>query len=164
MLKTIGNMLVGAILTFAAMFAVSAIAVVGTPPEFGFQLVDGQWLRGMAGGQNFSFQSGITARAGGTQATCTNITIGVYLVSVDTVASTGDPVCLPFALAGTNLNVRNAGAQQMNLFAQPGTNAATATTDNINGTSNSTNYTLPANNIVECFAAKNGSWSCVKGS
>lgn len=161
MLKTIVNMLAGAAITFAVSVA---LAVTGLPPGGGFVMPDTAWLLGLAGGTNFTFQSGITARASGTQATCVNLTPGVYLYEVDTVASTNDSVCVPFAQAGSNINIRNAGAQTMAVFAQPNTNLLTATTDTINGTTNTSAYTVPSNNTVECFAAKNGTWSCVKGS
>lgn len=164
MLKTLRDMVVGAIAAFAAVATVS-YAVVGIPPEFGFQMVDGQWLRGVAGGQNFSFQSGITAKAGGGQTACTNIPSSIYLNQVDTVASSNDSVCLPFALAGANLQLRNNGANQLAVFAQSGTNAATGSTDSINGTSNGSSYPLNTTTtmVTECFAAKNGAWSCVRG-
>lgn len=162
--RTLRDMAVGAILTFLAAAAVQALAAVGTPPSTGQSLIDGVWLNGLAGGQNFAYQSGVTAKAGGTQAACVALTPGIYLYQVDTVASSGDSVCLPFAVAGTNLQIANAGANSMNIFAQAGTNSLTASTDTINAASNGTAYALSSNNNVECFAAKNGQWKCVKGS
>jgi hypothetical protein len=162
MLKTIFNMLAGALI---AAFVSAALAVTGQPPVNGFQTPDGTWLLGLANGQNFSYQSGITAHAGGGQSACLSLTPGIYLYSVDTVASGNDSVCIPFAQAGMNFQVRNgAASNSMNIFAQSGTNLATATTDQINGSSNSSSYAVAAGSSAECFAAKNGQWSCVHGN
>lgn len=161
MLKTMRDMLLGAVV--AAMVG-GAVAAVGVAPGSGPQLIDGAWLNGVVGGQNFTYQSGITAHAGGTQAACLNLNPGIYLYELDTVASSGDSICVPFAQVGTNFSIRNAGAQSANLFAQSGTNLLTATTDQINGSSNASAYALPANQSAECFVAKNGQWSCVHGN
>jgi hypothetical protein len=160
MIKTIVNMLVGA---FVAALVSAAFAVTGQPPVQGFQTPDGTWLLGLSGGQNQSYEFAITAKAGGTQTTCTNIAPGIYLNQVDTVASGNDSICLPFAVAGTNIQIRNNGAQTMAIFAQSGTNLLTASTDTINNASNASSYTVVAQNSADCFAAKNGSWSCVQG-
>jgi hypothetical protein len=161
MLKTIANMLVGALITAAVS---TALAVTGTAPGTGFQLIDGAWLNALAGGGNYSFQSGITAHAGGTQAACFSLTPGVALYQVDTVASGNDSICLPFAVAGTTVEIANAGANTLAIFAQAGTNGLTNSTDTINASANSSSYTLAANNNVDCFVAKNGAWKCVKGN
>ena len=161
MLKTIANMLVGA---FMAAMVGAAFAVVGQAPVPGFQTPDGSWLLGLAAGSNFSYQYAIVAKASGTQTTCTNIVPGIYLAQVDTVVTGGDSICLPFAVAGTNLNIRNNGAQSMNVFAQAGTNLLTASTDQINNITNTSAIAVTAQQIMECFAAKNGSWSCARGS
>lgn len=160
MLKTAANMLLGALIAAAVG---GAFAVVGTPPGSGPGLADGVWLNGLAAGQNQSYQNGITAKASGTQTTCTNLTPGIYLNQVDTVTTTSDSICLPFAIAGTNIQIRNNGAQTVAIFAQSGTNTLTASTDTINNASNSSSYTVIAQNSADCFTAKNGSWSCVQG-
>jgi hypothetical protein len=154
-------MLVGA---FMAAAVGAAFAVTGQVPLPGFQTPDGSWLLGMSGGQNFTYQSGITAHAGGTQAACVNINPGAYLVQIDTVATTNDSVCLPFAVAGTNLSVRNNGAAQLGIYGQAANNLLTAAADTINNVAGSTVYTLTAQNNVECFVAKNGAWSCSRGN
>ncbi|HLH92072.1 MAG TPA: hypothetical protein VKX28_26870 [Xanthobacteraceae bacterium] len=141
-----------------------AHASVGTQPGSGMGLVDGVWLNGLAGGQNYAYQYGITAHAGGTQAACLSITPGAYLYEVDTVASGNDSICIPYAQAGMNFSLRNAGASTLAIYAQAGTNLVTGSTDQINGSSNSTSYTLSTQNSVECFVAKPGSWSCVHGN
>lgn len=162
MLKTIRDMLIGALV---AASVTAALAVVGTPPPNGFAAIDGSWLNGIAGGTNYTYQSGITAHAGGGQSACFNLTPQIYLYEVDTVASGNDSICIPFAVAGTNFSIRNAAASNsMNLFAQAGTNLLTATTDQINGSSNTSSYAVAAGSSVECFSAKNGQWSCVHGN
>jgi hypothetical protein len=161
MFKTICGFVLGAIVA-ASIGAV--MAATGQTPVPGFQTPDGTWLLGIAGGQNFTYQYGITAHAGGTQAACTNLVPGIYLYEVDTVATTGDSVCLPFAIAGTNFSLRNAGTGTLDIYGQPNNNLATGAADTINGTAGSSAYTITNNTNVECFAAKSGVWSCVKGS
>jgi hypothetical protein len=164
MLKTALNMIVGAIIAAAVS---TAIAVTGNPPFPGFQAVDGTWLLGLASGQNYAYQSGITAHAGGTQAACLNITPGFAIYQVDTVATNHDSICLPFAIAGTDLNLRNNGAATLSIYGQVNNNATTGAADTINGTAGSTIYPsgdLASQSSIECFAAKNGAWSCVHGN
>lgn len=162
MIKTVLNMLAGAFMCAAVG---AAFAVVGTPPvpSNGFGAVDGTWLNGLAGGLNFTFQNGITAHAGGTQAACLSLTPGSYLYEIDTVASGNDSICLPFAAPGFNISIRNAGAQTLGIYGQSANNPVTAAADTINGTAGSSNYSMIANNSAECFVAKAGSWSCVQG-
>ena len=162
MLKTTLNFLAGALVA-AAVGAV--FAATGTPPGTGPQLIDGAWLNGLAGGQNYTFQAGITAHSGGTQAACLNLTPGTWMYEVDTVGAAGDSICLPFAVAGNTLVISNAATtNSMNIFAQPGTNALTGTTDTINNVANATAYALTAANNVDCFVAKNGLWKCARGN
>lgn len=162
MIKTLLNMLCGAVIFSIA----SAFAVVGQPPipATGFGMVDGAWLNGLAGGQNDLFQSGITAHAGGTQAACVSLTPGIQLFEIDTVANSGDSICLPFAAAGTDIQISNAGAQPMSIYGQSANNPITAAADTINGTAGSSAYSVTNANNVQCFVAKNGAWKCVKGS
>lgn len=162
MFKTICGFVLGAIVA-ASIGAV--MAATGQTPVPGFQTPDGTWLLGLSGGQNFTYQSGITAHSGGGQTSCLVLTPGIYLYEVDTVAAGNDSICLPFAQAGVNFSIRNAAASNsMNIFAQSGTNLATATTDQINGSSNSSSYAVAAGSSAECFAAKSGQWSCVHGN
>lgn len=162
-MKTILNMLCGA---FLCALVGAALAVTGTPPipSNGFGAVDGTWLNGLAGGQNELYQNGITAHAGGTQAACFGLQPGVQLYEVDTVATTADSVCLPFASAGADIQIRNAGANSMSIYGLATNNPLTAAADTINGTAGGTAYTVGANTNAACFVAKNGNWSCVKGS
>jgi hypothetical protein len=161
MIKTLLNMLAGAIMLGMG----AALALTGTAPlpYTGPALQDGLWLNGLAGGLNFLYQSGLTAHAGGGQTACLSITPGFYLYEIDTVATTNDSICLPFATPGFNLSIRNAGAQTLGIYGQSANNALTGSADTINGTAGSTNYSMIANNSAECFVAKAGVWSCVQG-
>lgn len=163
MIKTILNMLVGALIC-AAMS--TAFALVGTPPlnNMGFGMVDANWLNGLAGGQNFTFQSGITAHAGGGQAACLQLQPSIAFYSVDTVATSGDSVCLPFAAAGANIQVANNSATTLNIFGQAANNPLTGAADTINATAGSSAYQPTTTQNVECFAAKNGAWRCTKAN
>jgi hypothetical protein len=165
MFKTILNMLIGALV---AASVGAAVAVQGIAPSNGFGAWDGTWLLGLSGGTNYAYQSGITAHAGGGQASCVSLTPGIYLYEVDTVASANDSVCLPFAQQGTNFSIRNGAASNaLAIYAQANNNLLTAAADTINGTAGSTEYPsggLSAGSSVECFAAKNGVWSCVHGN
>lgn len=164
LLKTIRDMIVGAIV--CAAVSASFAATFGTPPTpaTGPGLVDGTWLNALAGGQNRSVVNTLTAHAGGTQAAALQIPSGVSLVGFATVATTGDSALMPFALAGATIMVRNAGAATLNIYANNGTNGATATTDKINGASNATAYTLAADTVAIFFCAKDGAWSAIHGS
>lgn len=165
MLRAIRDMLVGAIMTASAAASV-AYALVGNPPLPNGQeaAINQTWVLGVAGGQNFSYQSGLTAHAGGTQAACLSLTAGNFLQQVATVATSGDSVCLPYALQGEAMIVANAGASTMDIYAQSGTNGVTGSTDTINASSNSSAYAVSSNNNAICFAPKNGIWNCIKGS
>lgn len=151
MLKTIANMLVGALV---AASITAALAVVGTPPIGGPALVDGAWLNGIVGGQNYSYQSGITA-AGTTQATATALPSGIYLVELDTVAaSTG--AALPSCLQGTQIFLYNNGAQTLTVYPAVANNPVTAAQDTIN---NTTSVTVASHVSEYFFCAKNGVWA-----
>jgi hypothetical protein len=153
MLKTILNMLAGALIAASVS---AAFAVVGNPPVNGFGAVDGTWLNGLAGGLNNVYQSGITA-AGTTQATATQLPSGVALVEVDTAAaSTG--VALPPCLPGTELNLYNNGAQTLSVYPTVPNNPVTAAQDTINnGTSLSGGIATHTLQYFSC--AKAGVWA-----
>ena len=140
---------------FAALLAgsVMALGVTGTPPGTGFQMVDGAWLNGLAGGVNNAYISGLTA-AGTTQATCTPLPAGYYLNEADTVsASTG--FCLPFAYAGTDLLFYNNGLQTVTIYPSIANNLITAAQDTIN---NTTSATINAHTGTAFTCAKTGTW------
>jgi len=165
MFKTILNMLAGVLIAGSVSLA---IAATGFAPVPGYQTPDGTWLLGLAGGQNWTYQNSITAHAGGGQTSCLSLTPGIYLYEVDTVASANDSVCLPFAQQGANFSIRNgASSNALAIYGQANNNLLTAAADTINGTAGSTEYPsggLSAGSSVECFAAKNGVWSCVHGN
>lgn len=129
-----------------------AFAFVGDPPNpnSGPSLIDGAWLNGLAGGQNFSWKASISA-AGTDRATATQIVPGFMLVEVDTVAaSTG--VRLPAAVPGTQVSIYNNGANTLSIY---GYLAA----DTINGGSSLSGGVISGGSIV-CSSAKSGAWSC----
>lgn len=150
--------------SFRAMGAAFALVVlgfvshaaVGTPPIAGFGLIDGNWLLGLAGGVNNTFQSGITA-AGTTQATATALPAGIYLLEVDTAAaSTG--VALPSCIPGIELNLYNNGAQTLAVYPAVANNPITAAQDTINNaTSLSGGIATHVPQVFSC--AKAGVWS-----
>lgn len=150
MLKTIAGTIMGAIVA-AAMTA--ALAITGQVPVNGFGAVDGTWLLGLAGGTNYTYQSGITA-AGTTQATGTQLPSGIYLVEIDTAAaSTG--VNLPPCIPGTQMQLYNNGAQTVTIYPAVANNPITATQDTIN---NATSITLASHIGTSPVCAKAGVW------
>lgn len=135
---------------------------IGQRPVAGFSLVDGEWLRQLANGNNISFQNGITAHAGGTQAAALQLSANPLVIEVDTVASGNDSVMLPFAAAGMFRTVWNNGASTLAIYANVNTNPLTASTDTINKSTNSTSYTLTTGQAAIFFCGKNGAWFAVK--
>lgn len=160
MLKTVRDMAAGAVIAAILTLAISASAGrVGNPPTSGQQLVDGDWLIGLSQGNNFANQSGISA-AGSNAATGTALSPNIFMYQVDTVAaSTG--VVLPYAVAPDVMMIRNGGANTLTIYSNPGTNAATGTTDTVNAT---TSITVTTGKSTLCFAAKNGAYSCLNGA
>lgn len=159
------NPMIAAFSLYALVFGAAVVnAQIGIPPtaQSGPALQDGTWLNGLAGGGNRNFISGITAHAGGTQAAGFQLPSNVALISVDTVASTSDSVLLPFCIAGQVIDLSNTGAQTLNVYANPNTNRATATTDTINAVANATAYTLTTTQVGRFFCPKNGAWKASK--
>lgn len=162
MIKTAINMLVGA---FIAASVAAAFAVTGNPPVNGYQTPDGTWLLGLSSGANMTYQSGITAHAGGGQAACTQLQPGIAFYSVDTVASSGDSVCLPYAVAGTDLQIANNSSTTLNIFSPSANNLLTGAVDTINNVAGSSAYTNgTTQKNIECFSPKNGAWRCGSSS
>ena len=133
-------------------------------PGLGYALIDTLWARGVSDGNNYSFQSGIVAKASGTQSNGTQLSAGVSMWEVDTVATNGDSVVLPFAAAGAGKSIFNNGAATLNIYANPNTNPATGSTDVINKTTNTTAYTLTTGQSAEFSCAKNGTWFACKSA
>jgi len=133
---------------------------VGNPPLAGMEegLVDATWLRGLAGGQNEFFQNGLAAPNAASQATGTPIPTGMALVEVDSSVSTGS-VVLPFAAAGTEIQLINNTANTVNVYASPVINPSTGALDTINALANATAFPATANNLFAFACAKNGKWA-----
>lgn len=127
---------------------------IGNIPLPGFQMPDGDWLLGLSGGHNFTYQSGIAA-AGTTQATATQLPDRVAIIQVDTVgASSG--VNLPAALQGTQLRIYNSTATTLTVYPQLANNPVTGAQDTINAGASTTIATHVATDFA---CAKNGVWS-----
>jgi hypothetical protein len=137
---------------------------IGIRPDKGFSLPDGEWLRQLSNGNNYSFQSGVVAKAGGTQATGTQLSNNQSLIQVDTVATNNDSVVMPFAAAGKSVSIFNNGAATLGIFASPNTNPLTGTTDVINKTTNPTLYALTSGQTADFSCAKNGTWFACKSA
>lgn len=156
MFKTILNMLVGA---FVCAAVGAAFAVVGTPPipSNGFGAVDGTWLNGLAGGTNYTFQSGITA-AGTTQATATQLPAGIFLLEVDT-AATNAGVNLPPCIPGTQaILYNNTAAAPLLVYPTVANNPITAAQDTINSNTSLTGG-LATHTSIAFACAKVGVWN-----
>lgn len=153
MLKTIRDMLVGALIVGAVT---AAFAVTGQPPLTGMGpgLVDAQWLNGIAGGTNYTFQSGISA-AGTTQATSTPLAAGIYLYEIDTAAASSG-VSLPPCIAGTQSVIYNNGLSTLTIYPSIANNPITTAQDTIN---NATSLSLSSHTSTAPACAKNGVWS-----
>lgn len=154
MLKTILNMLAGAII---AASVGTAYAVIGTPPGTGFELIDGAWLNGFAGGHNRVSQSGLSA-AGTTQATSTQLPTRIALMQVDTTAANSG-VALPPALSGMFISLYNNGASTLTVYPSIANNPVTAAQDTINSAT-SFSGGVATHVTLGCFAAKTGVWAC----
>ena len=150
MIKTILNMLAGA----AVCAAVTAALAIGTPPGTGPSLIDGAWLNGVVGGQNWLYQYGVTA-AGTTQATATALPLGIALVEVDTTASSTG-VNLPPCLPGTALSLYNNGANTLAVYPAVANNPISAAQDTIN---NTTSFSIATHVSGLFFCAKAGVWA-----
>jgi hypothetical protein len=104
-----------------------------------------------SGGGGFSTTSGITAHAGGGQASGVALTTAIN--HVGTVATAADSVCLPSAVGGQAITVINAGANALAVFSS---NASTA--DTINGTAGTTAFSLAAGKVAEFVSYTAGAW------
>lgn len=136
---------------------------VGIPADSGFALQDSPFVNGIASGQNASSQS-LTAFAGGGQASAKGISPAALLVQINTVATAGDSVALPFAVPGTWLVVFNASANSANVYGKVAINKLTGVIDTINGTASSTAYALAGGVSAIFFCAKAGAWAALKSA
>ena len=99
----------------------------------------------------FIFESattGITAHAGGGQASAVGLTTEVNIVS--TVATAGDSVALPASVAGLTIFVLNKGANAMQVYG--------AGTDTIDAVATATGVSQMANSLVIYTCGAAGAW------
>lgn len=137
---------------FLMLFASIGYAAIGIIPHSGFQAVDGDWLLGLSGGHNFTFQNGLTA-VGTNQATSLQLADRVSFLEIDTsAASTG--AALPFALGGVTITIINNTANNLTIYPSIANNSA-GSQDTIN---NATSYTLNARTAQGFTSAKAGVW------
>lgn len=117
----------------------------------GFALQDGLAInrliaRAFQGG--ITRQDNITATAGGTKAAA--FPLVSTLNHITTVATAGDSVMLPKAIAGSRVVVRNDGANSLNVFSQGN--------DTISGNSAATALALAAGKATELVCFTVGAW------
>jgi hypothetical protein len=151
MFKTIRDMFVGALIP---TLITAALALTGTAPGTGPQLIDGIWAQGVANGLNASFLNGVTC-TGSTQATAFQLPSAATLIELDTVAaSTG---CnLPTALPGVEISIYNNGANTATIYPTVPNNPVTGVQDTLN---NATTTTVASHTSIYVFCAKAGIWS-----
>jgi hypothetical protein len=128
---------------------------VGTPPGTGFQLVDGIWLTGLAGGQNETYQSGLAA-AGSTQATATQIPSGIGIVEID--SGTGG-VALPSAFPGMEITLYNNSGSGLTLYPNVQNNPITGAQDTINNGTTIASGVFINGYVAFLMCAKAGKWA-----
>lgn len=158
MFKTNAKLLIGAAIIFAGIGA--AAAKIGTAPNQydGYIPIEGKWVYGVAAGQNFIYQNGLTA-VGTNQATALQLGVGYYLMEVDTAGSGGATgVALPACIAGTQIVLVDNTAYTIDVYPQINNNTALspAAQDTINN-STSTTITTYTNKVFTC--GKTGVWS-----
>ena len=119
----------------------------------------GNWYsQGLATGYSGSYQTmstknAITAHAGGTQAGAigdANAQLPAMINRVTIVATVGDSVVLPLAVAGLQITITNAAANSLNVFPFTG--------DQINGAGANALFALPAGKTVQMTSAVLAFW------
>jgi hypothetical protein len=132
------------------------MAVIGTPPGTGPQLVDGIWLAAVAATQNETFTSGISA-AGTTQATSTPIPSAFALVEIDTVPGSSG-VSLPFAFTGVEIQLINSTSTTVIVYPSIANNPITGIQDTVNGATSVSVTGVSGGTVSALVCAKNGKW------
>lgn len=128
---------------------------VGNKPDVGGPaLIDRDWVRGVASGQNQETANRLVAHAGGTKAAALALAENTTIFGFGTVATNADSALLPAAKEGKFVLVRNAGAATLSLYGK-GTNT-------INGSATATAYDLLTNTSALFFCAIDGAWSAIK--
>jgi hypothetical protein len=124
----------------------------------GVQMLDANVLDAIftlfSNGGGFSTTTGITAHAGGGQASGVALTAAIN--HVGTVASAADSVCLPSAVGGQAITVMNAGGNALAVFSS---NSSTA--DTINGTAGTTAFSVPTGKTAEFISYQAGAWRTI---
>jgi len=119
---------------------------------FSFVNANGSTPAFKTGRPRYSVAAGLTAHAGGGQASALALTARVNQVS--TVATAADSVVLPAAIAGEEIVVINAAAANaMNVFP--------ATGDAINALAANTALSVVANKAIMFVCAVNGTWNSI---
>ncbi len=161
--RNVANWAMGAVI-FSAVGA--AFAVTGNPPLPYIEntLPDATWLNGLAGGQNFSYQSGIVAKGSATQATATQLAAGIFMQEVDTsTSSTGLGVALPICVQGAAINLFNNTANTIDVYPSVANNQllSPAAQDVIvsGGSAGTTSTTITEYTGKLFTCAVNGTWS-----
>lgn len=139
---------------FMLLFASIGYAAIGIAPHSGFQLIDGDWLNGLAGGHNNVFQNGIAAAGTSSQSGATQLADRIAFFEIDTVGANSG-VALPAALAGTNISVYNSTATPLTVYPSITNNPTTGAQDTI---SNASSFSLAAHTGQGFTCAKNGIW------
>lgn len=152
------------LISLAAVFALgsAAYADTGQPPipATGPGLVDGTWLRALAGGQNQSFLSSATA-LGTTQATAFVIKSGIQLVAFGSVPS-GTGASMPPALPGSCIIVFNHdAANTLTVYPAVKNNPTTGNQDvfQVSGGSAATTSTIAHGGSTRYCSATAGLWN-----
>lgn len=153
---------------YIGMIAVVALASFGVAqavlsvPEPGLRLVDGfSIVSAVNNHNNIQSVSGITARAGGGQATAVQLLFGIS--QINTVATTADSVALPECSPGAVMWVLNDGANSMTVFSKVGR------TDTIDGTAGATGLAQAAGIEATYICTKlttplSGTWRRLNGA
>lgn len=126
---------------------------IAPPNGSGPALQDGQWLLGVAAGNNRSYKNGIVAGAAATKATATQMPAGVQILEVDTVGVANGSVLMPAAVAGQIVMVFNNGANTLDIYGRG--------TDTINGSATANAHTLATLTAAVFFCGKTGAWAGV---
>lgn len=120
----------------------------GTAPHAGFQMPDGSWLLGVAGGQNQLVKPNLTAATTQTQAKGTALAYG--LNALKSVANANDAVTMPQAKAGTMVILANNGGNITQLFPHSG--------DAINDAAKDAAVTVADNTLSLYVCLVDGQW------
>ena len=117
------------------------------PFQSGFRLIDGDALNRQLG-QTSSSETAIVATAGGGQANAYQLSAANNKVA--TVATTADSVKLPPAKAGLEVQIRNSGANSMQVFG--------VSPDTINAVATGTGVAQAAGLSASYFCPADGEW------